>query len=101
MNEAQVNNSKFYWKTVKMLIKDNKNSYDNIPTLVVKNNNTEIQYNTETEKANCLNDYFNSISTVDATNISLPNLTLKTQNTLSNIIVTESEIIDILVHHLR
>ena len=61
-----------------MLIKDHNNSYHNIPTLIVKNNNTEIQYNVNTEKANCLNDYFNSVSTVDAANINLPNLTLIT-----------------------
>ncbi len=51
---------------------------------------------TDEEKANTLNNYFVSISTVDASNIALPNFILKTNATIDNINISEQEINDIL-----
>ena len=44
------------------------------------------------DKANCLNDYFASISTVNDENTKLPHFTKLTDNFLSQIICTEQEI---------
>ena len=44
------------------------------------------------DKANCLNDYFASISTVNDENTQLPPFTKLTDNSLSQIICTEQEI---------
>ena len=43
------------------------------------------------DKANCLNDYFASISTVNDENTQLPHFTKLTDNSLSQIICTEQE----------
>ena len=47
------------------------------------------------EKANCLNDYFVSISTVDDLSASLPPFTPRTENTLNFLHIEESEIADV------
>ena len=48
------------------------------------------------DKANCLNDYFISISSIsqEQNNTTLPNCSLKTNNTLTNIYITEKEVKD-------
>ena len=51
---------------------------------------------TDQEKSNCLNDYFASVSTVDDSNASLPNLIPKTNNSLSYFQITETEIAEMI-----
>ena len=51
---------------------------------------------TDTEKSNLLNDYFCSISTIDDSNINLPEFNKRTNLSLTNIIIDSSEVIDVL-----
>ena len=51
---------------------------------------------TNEEKAECLNSYFASISTIDEHAPVLPPMPIKTRNTLTSISITESEIEDII-----
>ena len=46
---------------------------------------------TNEEKANCLNDYFTSVSTLDDSNSQLPPLDLKTQTIFDNIEIQISD----------
>ena len=50
----------------------------------------------DTDKIEALNAYFSSISTIDDTNITLPNMYSLCNNDLSNLIIEEQEIITIL-----
>ena len=51
---------------------------------------------TDLEKANLLNDYFCSISTIDDSNINLPEFNIRTESLLLNVNTETSEVIDIL-----
>ena len=46
------------------------------------------------EKVNCLNDFSVSMSTVNDSDASLPAFTLKTNEKITNVTITESEITD-------
>ena len=89
------NNPRQYWKTVKMLLKE-KRVCEYIPPLCIESSSNNSYYFTDLEKANCLNGYFVSISTIDDHEIPLPNFTEKTDATLTNLQVQDQEIIDIL-----
>jgi hypothetical protein len=41
----RVNDSNIYWKTVKLLIKENSNAFNSMPTLLVQENGNEQHYN--------------------------------------------------------
>ncbi len=93
INDLSSTNPREYWKIVKMLMKDSAKGGYTIPPLI----KTDQTFATsDQEKANTLNDYFISISSVDDSEAVLPNITLKTNNTLSNIHITEQEIRDVL-----
>ena len=94
LNDLNSNDSRKYWKTVKMLVKENSSDSGNIPPLI-KCNNTDISYS-DTEKANTLNDFFVSISNIDDSNTELPDFSFKTHSKLNNILITEQEVTDIL-----
>ena len=64
-----------------------------IPPLRTYNN--EYAYTNE-EKSEVLNNFFCTVSTIDDANVNLPNFELRTNNTLSNINILQSEVIDIL-----
>ena len=51
---------------------------------------------TDSEKCNLLNDYFCSISTINDSNIDLPEYNKRTNSSLSNIIIHPTEVIDVL-----
>ena len=51
---------------------------------------------TGTEKSNLLSDYFCSISTIDDSNINLPEFNKRTNSSLTNITIDSSEVIDVL-----
>ena len=63
-------NRQTYCKLLKSFIKNNNNS-DTIPVLKTVINNTETLHFTDDDKANCLNDYFFSISSLDNSNVNL------------------------------
>ena len=48
------------------------------------------------DNATTLNDYFRSISTIDDLNIELPAFENRTEISLSHIVITQSEVTDIL-----
>ncbi len=76
-----------------MLVKDNAKSCQSIPPLLINDNE---HTTSEEEKANALNDYFVSISTVDDTNVNLPRFIAKTNESLNPINVNELEIRDVI-----
>ena len=91
-------NPKLYWKLLKQLMKTNKNCETIPPLKVTLDNGEENYYFNDIDKANCLNDYFISISSMsqEQNNTALPNCSLKTNHTLSHINITVKEIIDII-----
>ena len=97
ITESEKSNPKLYWKLLKQSVKTNhsKNS-EIIPPLKTVINGHEKFCVSDQDKANCLNDYFSSISTVDDSNATLPTFERKTENSLSDIQTTESEIKEII-----
>ncbi|MCG7883380.1 MAG: hypothetical protein JAY96_17510 [Candidatus Thiodiazotropha endolucinida] len=93
ITDADKSNPKLYWKILKQLIKENKGN-ETIPPLKTVQNGVESYHFSDQEKANCLNDFFASISTINDSNVSLPNFVPKTYNNLSNIEISETEIIE-------
>ncbi len=98
MHELTSSNPRQYWKLVKMMVKENSNCCSSIPPLQI-NNNT---YTTdETEKANLLNDYFVSISTVDDSNVQLPTFVSKTNSILEHFSIFRTRNLLTLISHLN
>ena len=93
ISESHTHNPKLYWKLLKQLVKSNTNA-ETIPPLKVSTDNGEDYYFTDEEKANCLNDFFISISTVNDSDASLPAFIPKINEKITNVTITESEIID-------
>ncbi|MCG7879943.1 MAG: reverse transcriptase domain-containing protein [Candidatus Thiodiazotropha endolucinida] len=86
------NDKRKFWQVIRHFVKNNKSS-NNIPPLVIENENgPNLCCYTDDEKAECLNEYFSSISTINDIGVQLPNFELKTRNSLSNIACTASEI---------
>ena len=81
----------FKWE-IRHFVKNN-NSTSSIPPLcsALPPGDNQLHFNAQ-DKANCLNDYFASISTVNDENTQLPPFTKLTDNSLSQIICTEQEI---------
>jgi len=94
LEDLDSNNKKGFWKIVKYFVKGQKSS--TIPPLVSNNNGKNTFYVTNQEKADHLNDYFVSISSVDDTGATLPTIPLKTDRLLNNLSVTEQEIQDVI-----
>ena len=61
----------------------------------LRTDNNEYAYTNEV-KSEVLNNFFCTVSTIDVANVNLPNLEPRTNNTLSNINILQSEVIDIL-----
>ena len=91
-------NSKEYWKLMKMLIKSNKPSY-NLPPLknIVDGIEANIIYD-ENEKYDLFNKYFNCISGIDDENVLLPDFESRTGSSISDILCTEEEIVDVITN---
>jgi hypothetical protein len=65
---------------------------DTIPALKRTNAGIDELFFTDEEKANCLNEYFVSISNLDDSNTALPPFERKTESSLLNIHIKESDI---------
>ena len=65
------------------------------PLNFTKSGEPEVAY-TDQEKVNVLNNYFTSISRVDETNVNLPEFLVKCPNSLTDITIEESDVIDII-----
>ncbi|PJE78200.1 hypothetical protein CI610_02867 [invertebrate metagenome] len=93
IDEYYSSDPKSYWRLVKRLMKSNM-STEQIPTLIDTDSNSLAT--TDSEKANLLNKYFCGITSLDDSEHVLPFFPSRTNNTLSNIIVTQSEVKDVL-----
>jgi len=93
LTTLQSNNQKQYWQTVKLLIKGNKSSNQDIPPL---QNNDQSFSLTDEDKANTLNYYFSLISSLNDSDHSLPVFCNKSNSTITRIEINETEVIDIL-----
>ena len=94
--EADTNNPKLYWELIKHFIKSNKNSEKRPPLKTITPFGENTYAFTGLEKANCMNEYFASISSVDDTNINLPVFSQKTENSLYTLQILESDIADVI-----
>lgn len=94
LRDLNTNNSRLYWKTVKFLVKENSSS-NSISTLKDPDN-PNIYHTSDEEKANVLNTFFSSISTIDDSNVQLPNFSSKTHSTINNFRISENEVSEVL-----
>ena len=96
LSDFQNNDKRKFWKVIRHFVKNNK-STSCIPPLCSTLSNGDNQWHfNDQDKANCLNDYFASISTVNDAETQLPPFTKLTDNSLSQIICTELEIENII-----
>ena len=75
------NDKKQFWSIIRHFVKNNR-STSSIP---LKNGQNTYSY-TDQEKADCLNDFFTSVSTINDDNCPLPTFELKCQNKLTSIV---------------
>ena len=88
-------NKKDFWKLIRHFTRS-KNSTASIPPLCSILPSGEKTYHvTDADKANCLNNYFISISSVDDTNATLPLFYEKSNKVLDKMETTEKEVQDI------
>ena len=86
------NNKRLFWSIIRHFVKNNS-STSSIPPLKVFPPNDQNDYcYTDVEKAECLNEYFTSVSSLDDINCYLPAFELKCQSQLLNISCTASGI---------
>ena len=92
-----ISNAETYWKIMKMLIKSNKGCSNIHPlqSIIQDGGLEEIVYRND-EKCKLLNEYFSFISSLEDANVPLPDIELKTDNFLRDIVITTEEIIDII-----
>ena len=86
------NSTKTFWQIMGRFM--GKQAITNsIPPLYTTNNNYVFS---DEEKANILNDYFCSISTIDDSGTSLPIFNERTNSSLSNLIINVTDVTDVL-----
>ena len=95
LDDSSKDNNKLYWKLMKESF--NIKLCNEIPPLHMNGENdvNSLAYS-DTDKIKALNTYFPSMSTIDDTNVTLPNMYSLCNNNLSNIIIEEQEISDII-----
>ena len=92
------NNKRDFWKIVKHFT-SKKVPVSSIPPLCTTDDSgTQKVHVTDEEKAECLNSYFASVSSLDDTNAVLPPFIEHTDQVLQHITVTEEEINDVIVN---
>ena len=97
VNNARSENPKKYWKNVHTYILVTWNSKsESIPILRYFDNNEEKLFFSDKDKAECLNEYFASISTVDESCTTLPSFTKKCNNTLYEIVIPIDDVVNII-----
>lgn len=84
--------SKTFWQLMGRLV-DKQPKTSTLPPL---QNSNDVFAFTDDEKATLLNDYFCTISSLDDSNIELPDFNKRTDSSLSSITINTSEIIDVL-----
>ena len=91
LTEYHYNDQKSYWKIVRTLIKGTKPSYS-IPSLF---QNDTVAFTSE-DKCDLLNNYFCSVTDLDNRDKDLPRFDDRTDATMTNVVVTEQDILDII-----
>ena len=91
ITDSYDNDKRKFWKIVRHFVKSNCNTSSIPPLKTTSDGNVTYCYS-DMEKAECLNDYFVSISTVDDSNVQLPPFQSRCENSLSTIRCTASEI---------
>ena len=92
IRDFENNDKSKFWKVIRHFVKNNSSS-SAIPPLSSTLPSGETQWAfTDEAKADCLNDYFVSISTVNDENTVLPPFEKLTNNSLSTVNCTENEI---------
>ena len=88
-------NPKTYWKIMKMLIKSNKGS-NCIPPLrnTINDEHLDEMVYDDDKKCELLNKYFSLVSKLEEENIPVPPFESKTNDSITDIFVTASEIVD-------
>ena len=94
LDDLKTVNSKMYWKTIHMLLKNDR-STNELPPLHDPFNYFNLAYDA-TQKSNVLNKYFSSITKLNDDDAVLPDFHDGCENMLSQVIVTEQEVIDML-----
>ena len=96
LTDSYSNNKNDFWKIVRYFVKTN-NIVSTIPPLCTTTMSREtIIHSSDVEKANCLNSYFSSISSLDDSNAVLPPFYEKTDKVLADVVISENEIKDVL-----
>ena len=94
LDDLKSNNSKQYWKTVNMLMK-NERSSNEVPPLKDPNEIHNVIYDSF-EKSEILNKYFCSIATLENVHRDLPDFNDRCFNFITEINVSEQDVLDIL-----
>ena len=90
------NNKKEFWKIVKHFV-NKKDSVSTIPPLCTLNTSgSSVWHVSDDEKADSLNSYFGSVSSLDDSHTDIPPFMELTDKTLDNIEITEEEIKDVI-----
>ena len=96
LTENFTNDKRDFWRLTRYFVKNNTAS-SSIPPLYTTDDNNEMKMHvTDKEKADCLNDYFTSVSRVSDENTQLPNFQKITNGSLDSFVITEIEVKDIL-----
>ena len=96
LTDSYGSNRRDFWKLTRYFIKSNSSSVLIPPLCTVSDNNDHILHSTDKEKADCLNDYFTSISTVCDDNVILPDFQKITDSSLHYFDISQNEIKDII-----
>ena len=90
------NNKKEFWKIVKHFV-NKKDSVSTIPPLCTTNiDGSQVWHVNDEDKADSLNSYFASVSSLDDSQADLPPFVEFTDNSLDTIEITEEEVNDVL-----
>ena len=90
ISDFHSNDKKQFWKVVRHFVKGNSSS-SSIPPLYPVTGQNDFCFSTE-DKAELLNKYFTSISTVNDENATMPTFEYKCQNRISSITCTPDEV---------
>ena len=96
LTESFSNNKRDFWRLTRYFVKKNTASCSIPPLCTLGDDNVTKLHTTDKEKANCLNEYFTSVSRVSDENTQLPNFQKITNCNLDTIIITENEVKEII-----